>query len=294
MNTIKVNAGQFDKAVRWVAVAATKDQSRPILSTVLVETKDASVILIGCDGCRMHRARVEADVRVNGRSQWIVPVKPFTDTLKAFKKGHGRLRRDDTLTILFNPDRAVIRDDNGTAVQVEEEYTDGNYPDRRRIYPRDEPSTTVTVEKKELVAILKVAIAEAKEVQNYSRARAFIWLRQDVREGLQDSLCVRLSKKRFRRRASAYKDGRDVYHARRDDSASVRFGDTLGNVPFTGRRGVEGLIDFSVDAGYLLDIVKGMRAQVTLVIPEKVGAPIVVRDGGKVAIVMPVRIERGR
>ena len=126
MNTFKLDNKEQAKALKWVQLAASKDQSRPILNGLYINNGET----VGCDGFRLHI---------------IETPEPFTDSIAVQGKVIQQLN-----TVALTP-------------RIEEyiEYEGGDYPAYEQIIPSDKPVFKIAVNKKLLAALAAMPGDEA-------------------------------------------------------------------------------------------------------------------------------------
>ena len=300
MNNITVNAREFDSAVRFAEKGALRDESRT-LHHIALEVDGDDLLVIGCDGFRLHGGRVDIqDSHIDpnapvdhskSRAQWFMDARDALAGIRAFKKSFkpkkGDLMTlmlgDMGLTILKNGKGSVTvpKDNYGTGSRGAR-YTDITYPDWRQIMPVDE-CRMVVVDVGQLQPILKEIVAEGKANK---KAIPVAWIREDCHTG---TLAVR-TQRPHHRREKVYSYRESEYRMEVVEYSRAQFRDVVGSVSFTADPG-EKRVDLCVDARYLLDALSGMDGVATIEVRDRVyGQPVVVRDDkGNLGIVMPVK-----
>jgi len=130
MNTFKLESKEECKEVKWCQIAASKDQARPILNGLFIDSKKT----IGCDGFRIHS--IETPAALYDYDDKVI--KPVS-------------------TITVKP-------------QIQEiEEVPGTFPDYKIIIPTDEPVFKIAIDKK-LLADLKTMPGNKAVVLSFTAA----------------------------------------------------------------------------------------------------------------------------
>lgn len=158
---VTLPARAMKDAIGLTAFAAAPDDSRPILTGVLVKFGNQQVTLAAADGYRLAVRQVDApDVHVEG--QIIAPARTLFEVARLLPdddEAMVSMQMDDTL----NSASFTIGDD-----VVVCRLLSGSFPDYQRIIPT-ETKTVVTVERKPFLQAVKVAAVFAKDNANIIR-----------------------------------------------------------------------------------------------------------------------------
>ncbi len=127
----------FARAVRAVA----KDDTRPVLTTVLMRVQDGKLTLEGTDGFMLARSSVPAPKGLPD-GQWLVPQSAVKALLK-LNPAEVSIRIDD---------EAILFESNG--IEVQSRLVDGEYPDTDAVFPKA-TTETVAVPVKDLRAAIR-------------------------------------------------------------------------------------------------------------------------------------------
>lgn len=122
---LDLNASQLRRAIERVAVAAARDDSRPILAAVLFEIGEPGLIVAAADGFRLSRAVIPG---VAGEHRHLlVPVRAVVEL--------GRLLVDDeTARLVSTPDGGGLHLVSG-GTTLFTRLVDGRFPDIDRVIP---------------------------------------------------------------------------------------------------------------------------------------------------------------
>jgi DNA polymerase-3 subunit beta len=148
--TWKVPADQLKKALQQVVVAASNDDTRPLLTAVYFHTKDGHLYVAATDSYRLAEKKVmplEQEVKL------LVPATSVNDLLRVISDGDGEVTvTHDDQQILFSVDD----------VELVTRLIEGNYPDYQKLIPSDF-ATKAVLARSEFVNITKVSSLFARE-----------------------------------------------------------------------------------------------------------------------------------
>lgn len=130
-----VDGGSFGEAVKRVAVAASKDDTLPILAALHITTGDGHLTMEATDRYRVHTEDVPATVE-GGRS-WLVRADRLT----------GRIPANGDVTILADGATFGVRTGSRAFTT---QVTDGEYPKIARLWPEN-PTTGVEFDRDDMV-----------------------------------------------------------------------------------------------------------------------------------------------
>jgi DNA polymerase-3 subunit beta len=138
------------KALQQVAFAASNDESRPVLTGVLVHTVDGGLYMAATDSYRLAEKKLgpnKEDVSL------LVPVSAMHDLLRIVSD--------------FTEDVAVTHDEQQVLFQVGDvdlvaRLIDGKYPDYRKLIPKAF-NTTAQIKRADFVNVTKVSSLFARE-----------------------------------------------------------------------------------------------------------------------------------
>lgn len=123
--TLDLDGNQLRRAIERVAIAAARDDSRPILAAVLFEVGEPGLTIAGADGFRLARVVIQG---VGGdHRHLLVPVRAVSEL--------GRLLSDtETARLMTTPDGGglhLIAGDTSLFTRL----VDGRFPDIGRVIP---------------------------------------------------------------------------------------------------------------------------------------------------------------
>jgi DNA polymerase III subunit beta len=148
--TWSIKSGLFKKALQQVVFAASSDETRPVLTGILLHTLGGKLYMAATDSYRLAEKQLSASKE---EMQLLVPASAMQDLL--------RVLGDD------NEDIQVTNDDQQVLFKVADielvtRLVDGKYPDYRKLIP-EEFSTQATLQRADLVNVTKVSSLFARE-----------------------------------------------------------------------------------------------------------------------------------
>lgn len=161
-NCIEISCSLFRQAVSRVLFAVSQDEARKILTGVLMEAQEDSIVFVGLDGFRLalqkveNRNQIPADVP-GGKLSCVIPGAVMTEI--------SRMIPDDEekkLIIRFNKSHISFSFEN---VDVFASLLTGEFIDYRKILPATS-ATTVKVNLKELTEAVDRCSLIAREGKN--------------------------------------------------------------------------------------------------------------------------------
>ncbi|HEY1835938.1 MAG TPA: DNA polymerase III subunit beta [Candidatus Saccharimonadales bacterium] len=138
------------KSLQQVAMAASTDESRPVLTGVLMQTIDGKLYMAATDSYRLAEKNLGANKQ---NVQLLVPVSAMQDLLRIVSD--------------YDEDVKVTHDDQQVLFQVGDvdlvaRLIDGKYPDYRKLIPQKFEVET-TVKRADLLNVTKVSSLFARE-----------------------------------------------------------------------------------------------------------------------------------
>ena len=141
---ITVLASEFVAGLRRVVPAARKDDSRPILTGVLVATKDSGLRLVATDSFRLglnNLSGVKMDVDETGV---IIPSRALEEITRL-------IGEEESLEVNLDENHAVFQVAN---IMVITRLINGDFPSYEGLIPKDHPNQ-LTVERSEILEAIK-------------------------------------------------------------------------------------------------------------------------------------------
>ncbi len=140
----QVDLTEFIKACRKVVKSASRDETRPILTGVLFETKDKSFQMVATDSYRLavKKSQLEEELKPY---QMIIPARILDELTKVFLDSEG------TISIFPAENQVAFEAENITAFS---RLIEGQFPNYSQIVP-EKLETKVFLPRNELIANLK-------------------------------------------------------------------------------------------------------------------------------------------
>jgi DNA polymerase III subunit beta len=145
-----LSSAALKKGLQQVVFAASNDETRPVLTGVLLHTIKGELFAAATDSYRLAEKRLggsKEELRV------LVPASALHDLLRVLGDGDEEVQvTHDELQILFQ----------AGDVELVTRLVEGKYPDYRKLIP-DAFTTTVTLKRADLINITKVSSLFARE-----------------------------------------------------------------------------------------------------------------------------------
>ena len=158
---ISLDAGTFKEMIRTVAFAASVDDSRPVLTGVLLQMDGKTASMAATDGFRLALHKAELPLAL-GKKQVIIPAAVLKEVVRILSA-----TKASTITMFLpsSGSQVVLRCEN---VQIVSQLIDGKFPDFQVILPKGYKTRTV-VSTGELLKACKQAGIIAREGSNVVR-----------------------------------------------------------------------------------------------------------------------------
>jgi DNA polymerase III subunit beta len=150
-NELGIDAKELKKALSQVVFSASSDDSRPVLTAVLMNIADHKITLASTDSYRLSEKIIKTDSNLSAKL--LIPASAVADLLRIIGDS------EETVTIKY--------DDNQVCFAVGESelitrQVDGEYPNYQALVPK-EFKVVASVDKDELLRITKVTSLFARE-----------------------------------------------------------------------------------------------------------------------------------
>ncbi len=145
-----VDGGAFKKGLQQVVFAASADETRPVLTGVLLQTIDGKLCMAATDSYRL----AEKDLGANKDDiQLLVPASAMQDLL--------RVLGDDNDKVNITHDEQQVLFQVGD-IELVTRLVDGKYPDYKKLIP-SKFATEARLQKADLTSVTKVSSLFARE-----------------------------------------------------------------------------------------------------------------------------------
>ena len=151
--------------INKTAFAAATDESRPILTGVLVKLEGQELVMAAADGFRLSVSYGKLEREMDEPITLIVPA----NSLKELYRISADQKEPVTLTLPAGRGQAIFRLEN---VELVSQLIDGSFPDYAQIIPRSRTTRTV-VNTGEMRTACKTADIIAREAAHTTRLRVY-------------------------------------------------------------------------------------------------------------------------
>lgn len=148
--TFVVPSGEFKKALQQVVIAASNDETRPVLTGVYLHSHEGNLFAVATDSYRLAERKIS---KIGQELSILIPATAINDLL--------RIIGDDDKKISINYDDQQVLFIVGD-IELVARLIDGNYPPYRKLIPGSF-KTTATLSRSELQNIVKVSSLFARE-----------------------------------------------------------------------------------------------------------------------------------
>jgi DNA polymerase III subunit beta len=145
-----LSASVFKRSLQQVVFAASADETRPVLTGVLLQTLGGKMYMAATDSYRLAEKMLGANKET---IQLLVPASALQDLLRVLGDGDEEVYvTHDDLQILFK-----VGD-----IELVTRLVEGKYPDYRKLIP-EAFTTTATLKRADLINVTKVSSLFARE-----------------------------------------------------------------------------------------------------------------------------------
>ena len=167
---INISAPMFKQMIDQVAFAAAVDESRPILTGVLLRLKDTQLTLAAADGFRLSLRTAHLDQAGDQEIEVIVPARALSELARIVGDASG----DIQLTVTPNRNQLLFRLESESEeapivyVELVTQLIEGKFPDVQRLIPSDYGTRTV-LDTAQLLRAVRRAHIFARDAANILR-----------------------------------------------------------------------------------------------------------------------------
>jgi DNA polymerase-3 subunit beta len=155
---VSLSAELWREAIEQVAFAAASDESRPILTGVLVRTRDQTLTLVAADGFRLAMRTIQLAAPASHAVDCLIPAR----TLNELARIIGDTDADVAMVYTPGGSHVLFHTEN---VEVVSRLIEGRFPDFERIIPQ-QYLTRMVLDSGELAKAVKLASFFASSSQN--------------------------------------------------------------------------------------------------------------------------------
>lgn len=146
----KTKCQNFKKAMQQVVFAASNDETRPVLTGVLLQTRNGKLFMAATDSYRLAEKELGAnkdDVNL------LIPASAMQDLLRVLGDD------DDSVQVTHDEQQVLFKVGD---VELVTRLVDGKYPDYRKLIP-EKFTTKAVLKRADLVNVTKVSSLFARE-----------------------------------------------------------------------------------------------------------------------------------
>lgn len=145
-----IPAKEAKKGLQQVVFAASTDETRPVLTGLLLKTQDGSLYAAATDSYRLAEKQL---IKTAQDISLLVPASAIQDLLRILPDNL------DKVDVIADSQQVLFRAGD---IELVTRLIDATYPDYRKLIP-SQFSTTATVSREEFIAITKVSSLFARE-----------------------------------------------------------------------------------------------------------------------------------
>jgi DNA polymerase III subunit beta len=151
--SLSIDFKTLHDALTQVALVASIDDARPVLSGVYFETSGNKLILAATDSYRLAEKRLDLETKPAAELKVIVPVRTIQELLRA------NVADDQVVEIMVEENQILFRLGE---IELISRLIDGDFPDYQQLIPK-EADTVATIGTAEFSNVAKVASLFAQE-----------------------------------------------------------------------------------------------------------------------------------
>lgn len=160
---VDLDAAALRTAFEYVVFAAATDESRPVLTAILVRLSNGNLELVGTDGFRLSVAKLKGDTEGDDH-EWLVPAKSVLELQRLIDEDVEKIR----LATIENGNQVVFEIGD---TELSSRLVSGTYPDFKKIMP-DGGATKLVMNTADLLRAMKLAAVFARESANIVKFNA--------------------------------------------------------------------------------------------------------------------------
>ena len=153
--TAKISPANFRGAIERVALAAAKDDSRPVLTGIKIEISGENLTLAAADGFRLGVDTTQLSEPVDGEFDFIVPAKTMVEIQRLLSDQE----EDVEITVAESGTQVLFRLAN---IEIVSQLVQGSFPDYEKLIPATS-GTVATVDQKAFMQATRAASIFARD-----------------------------------------------------------------------------------------------------------------------------------
>lgn len=157
-STIVLNRELLAKKLEMVVFAAGTDESRPVLSAVLMGFGGSELILVATDGYRLSKVELKVN-ESKTEMKLLIPARVISELLRLCKESEVK---DVNMWVSQGSNQVIFKLGESELIS---RLVEGSYPDYKKIIPSN-GKILINADKQELLRAIKLASIFAKESAN--------------------------------------------------------------------------------------------------------------------------------
>lgn len=159
---VQIDSATLKEMIAQVAFAAADDDSRPVLTSVLVQVQNEKMTFAAADAFRLAVRTVPLPGDSLSRADILIPARTLSELARI-------LPSEGMVQMIVTPNRSQVLFHTEN-VDLLSRLIEGSFPNFRQIIPKDY-TTRVTVETKEFAAAVKSVTPFARDSSNITRIK---------------------------------------------------------------------------------------------------------------------------
>jgi DNA polymerase-3 subunit beta len=159
---VQIDSATLKEMIAQVAFAAADDDSRPVLTSVLVQVQNEKMTFAAADAFRLAVRTVPLPGDSLSRADILIPARTLSELARI-------LPSEGMVQMIVTPNRSQVLFHTEN-VDLLSRLIEGTFPNFRQIIPKDY-TTRVTVETKEFAAAVKSVTPFARDSSNITRIK---------------------------------------------------------------------------------------------------------------------------
>jgi len=153
---VEVGALDFRDAINQTVFAASIDDTRPILSGVLIKAEENNLKMVATDSFRLAEKTISLEKKVTRKTQVVVPARTMVELVRLLEGSEEKVR----LRVGENQVAFIIGD-----IYLVSRVIEGAFPDYEQIIPAEVPVHS-KAKRRELIDAMKVSTLFARDNAN--------------------------------------------------------------------------------------------------------------------------------
>lgn len=155
---VKLPVQEFSQVIAQTVFAAGTDESRPVLTAILIRLHKNVLEMVGTDGFRLSVATWAAEKSTWEDNEWLVPAKTLMELGRLLADSEG----DVEISTIENGNQLIFRIGD---LELSTRLVSGKFPDYKKILP-EEGAVSVSMSRDDLLRAMKLAAVFARESAN--------------------------------------------------------------------------------------------------------------------------------